>query len=613
MSTEAARIEHWRAAGLRAELQRLREAMASSQTLSKARCSEVKKAASDWVKQHQQDLQLLPQVVQEHTDRLVAAGLLERTATGGVGVLEWRLVAAGLWGTQRAGERALLQEVIAWADSLLGLPQPAAQMTAEEMTRIAREAADAAVAGVRSTVDELSAFVRSHLAGSGAGGSAGGGSSGQPPHPLEVEFGAALVNSIATSCDWTQEQCVRACGQLIQEAAGLRAELSALRDKHEFGKSPMRELEPHRFPLLVHRHPRLGSEECDLDELPAGEEASIESWRVRVHTLRARVAGYQAFVKLHRPAVLISDVMKNEFFKKRKRVTFDDVDEDEAARRPAGGRGTDQLPVLDAARRAQLAEMGAPCRTVSDDTLARALRGELAPEDITRPPGEPQSLAGLVSKGPLQGVNLLVTAPRRLQPLEEGRISWGEHGGFTVQPKAPKCKSMEEWARGFMNIICTAPETERETLLDFLEWGKTIHAEFGFHHFTEFYEHLVRRVQRAGTSISLNDYDTVWRVYSKQFDVRPKKNAGKWSQYNRTGGAAVDQGGDGGKGGRGGKGKGGKGKGGKGGKGAIRDACYPHNQGTCDRGADCRFRHICSVCGSADHVRAAAACPGAPP
>ncbi|KAK3288007.1 hypothetical protein CYMTET_4513 [Cymbomonas tetramitiformis] len=490
MSTEAARIEHWRAAGLRAELQRLREAMASSQTLSKARCSEVKKAASDWVKQYQQDLQLLPQVVQEHTDRLVAAGLLERTATGGVGVLEWRLVAAGLWGTQRAGERALLQEVIAWADSLLGLPQPAAKMTAEEMTRIAREAADAAVAGVRSTVDELSAFVRSHLAGSGAGGSAGGGSSGQPPHPLEVEFGAALVNSIATSCDWTQEQCVRACGQLIQEAAGLRAGLSALRDKHDFGKSPMRELEPHRFPLLVHRHPRLASEECDLDELPAGEEASIESWRVRVHTLRARVAGYQAFVKLHRPAVLISDVMKNEFFKKRKRVTFDDVDEDEAARRPAGGRGTDQLPVLDAARRAQLAEMGAPCCTVSDDTLARALRGELAPEDITRPPGEPQFLAGLVSKGPLQGVNLLVTAPRRLQPLEEGRISWGEHGGFTVQPKAPKCKSMEEWARGFMNIICTAPETERETMLDFLEWGKTIHAEFGFHHFTEFYEHL---------------------------------------------------------------------------------------------------------------------------
>ncbi|KAK3240388.1 hypothetical protein CYMTET_49750 [Cymbomonas tetramitiformis] len=580
MSTEAAKVEHWRGAGLRTELQQLREAMASSQTLSKAKCSEIKKAASDWVKGHQPDLQLLPQAVQEHTDRVVAAGLLEKTATGDVGVLEWKLVAAGLWGAQRAGERALLQEVIAWVDSLLGLPPPAVPLTAEEMTRIAREAADAAVAGVRSTVDELSAFVRSHLAGSGAGGGAGAGSSGQPSHPLEAEFGAALAKSIATSCNWTQDQCVRACGQLIQAAASLRAELSALKDKHEFGKSPMRELEAHRFPVLVHRHPRLASEECDLDELPAGEEASDDSWRVRVHTLRSRVAGYQAFVKLHRPAVLISDVMRDEFFKNRKRVTFEDADEEEAARRPAGGRGTEQLPVLDAAWRAQLAAMGAPCRTVSDDTLARALRGELAPEDITRPPGESQSLAGLVSKGPLQGVNLLmVTAPRRLQPLEEGRISWGEHGGFTVQPKAPKCKTMEEWARRFMNIICEAPETERETMLDFLEWGETTHAEFGFHHFTEFYEHLVRRVQRAGTSISLNDYDTVWRIYSKQFDVRPKKKADKWSQYVRTGGAAVDHGGDGGRGGKGGKGKGGKGKG-KGGKGAIRDACYPHNQGS---------------------------------
>eukprot|EP00854_Cymbomonas_tetramitiformis_P009832 gene9832-11645_t len=94
MSTEAAKVEHWRGAGLRTELQQLREAMASSQTLSKAKCSEIKKAASDWVKGHQPDLQLLPQAVQEHTDRVVAAGLLEKTATGDVGVLEWKLVAA---------------------------------------------------------------------------------------------------------------------------------------------------------------------------------------------------------------------------------------------------------------------------------------------------------------------------------------------------------------------------------------------------------------------------------------------------------------------------------------------------------------------------------------
>ncbi|KAK3251330.1 hypothetical protein CYMTET_39349 [Cymbomonas tetramitiformis] len=157
---------------------------------------------------------------------------------------------------------------------------------------------------------------------------------------------------------------------------------------------------------------------------------------------------------------------------KRKRVGFGDEDEEAAPRRPSGGTGVAQLPVLDAARRAELAAMGETCRTVSDETLARALRGELAPEDITRPSGEQRSLAGVVTKGPLQGVNLLVSAPRRLQPLEEARISWGQHGGFTVESKAPKCKTMAEWTRGFMTVICEAPDAERESLMDFLEWAK---------------------------------------------------------------------------------------------------------------------------------------------
>ncbi|KAK3237136.1 hypothetical protein CYMTET_52765 [Cymbomonas tetramitiformis] len=159
-----------------------------------------------------------------------------------------------------------------------------------------------------------------------------------------------------------------------------------------------------------------------------------------------------------------------------------------------------------------------------------------------------------------------------------------------------------------MRVICEAPDTERETLLDFLVWAKTIHQEFGFHHFTEFYEHLVRRVRRSWSSIGLNDYDTVWRVYAKQFDVRPTKKPDKWSNYRRQDTTKGEQAGGEGKGGKVDKGKG-KGKG-KGGKGTIRDARYPHNHGTCERGADCKFRHVCSVCGAADHVRAAAAYPG---
>eukprot|EP00854_Cymbomonas_tetramitiformis_P007899 gene7899-biopygen7974 len=331
-----------------------------------------------------------------------------------------------------------------------------------------------------------------------------------------------------------------AVGTCLRQTA-LKPELTALRGLHAYGKQPMRELETHRFPVLVHAMPQLAADECDSEELPAGHEASDKDWRVQVHTLCIRVAEFQACVKSHRPALPISDVMRDESFKRRTRSAL--------------------LPSLDAARRAQLAAMGEPFKTVDDETLSRALRGEIMPEGIARPSGAGATSVGVVERGPLHGVSLLVSAPRRLQPLEEGRISWGEHGGFTVEPKAPKCKTMVEWSRGFLRVVREAPEPEREGLLDFLEWGKTIAEEFSFHHFTEFYEHLVRKDQRAGSSVSINEYDAVWRVYAKQYGVRlrrPKPH--RWNKYLRDKDRSATTGG--------GKGqKGGNGKGGKGGKG----------------------------------------------
>ncbi|KAK3233151.1 hypothetical protein CYMTET_56539 [Cymbomonas tetramitiformis] len=79
---------------------------------------------------------------------------------------------------------------------------------------------------------------------------------------------------------------------------------------------------------------------------------------------------------------------------------------------------------------------------------------------------------------------------------------------------------MVEWSRGFMRIVCAAPESEREDLLDFLEWAKSIAAEFSFYHFTEFYEHFVWRVQRSEKGITLTEYDAVWRVYARTYNVR---------------------------------------------------------------------------------------------
>ncbi|KAK3232623.1 hypothetical protein CYMTET_57039 [Cymbomonas tetramitiformis] len=174
----------------------------------------------------------------------------------------------------------------------------------------------------------------------------------------------------------------------------------------------MKALEAKAFPAMVYALPELAAEECELDELPAGKETKQEHWRAFVHLL-------QAFERV--PA-------------------FRQVE------------GSALLPPLDAARREQLAALGSSFRTVNEDHLARALRGELAPEDIVRPPNAGAPSTAIPARGPLAGVNLLVQPVQRLQQEDEGRIKWKD-GDLTVVPKTKKCKDMDEWERGFFRII----------------------------------------------------------------------------------------------------------------------------------------------------------------
>ncbi|KAK3268093.1 hypothetical protein CYMTET_23382 [Cymbomonas tetramitiformis] len=127
-----------------------------------------------------------------------------------------------------------------------------------------------------------------------------------------------------------------AVGTCLRQTA-LKPELTALRGLHAYGKQPMRELETHRFPVLVHAMPQLAADECDSEELPAGHEASDKDWRVQVHTLCIRVAEFQACVKSHRPALPISDVMRDESFKRRTRSVHFEDDEEETAREATRG------------------------------------------------------------------------------------------------------------------------------------------------------------------------------------------------------------------------------------------------------------------------------------
>ncbi|KAK3267852.1 hypothetical protein CYMTET_23616 [Cymbomonas tetramitiformis] len=483
--------------------------------------------------------------VQQHTDVLLEAALLSLDSSGAFSVGLWPAL-SGTWASRKGAEFEKFHQVTTWAQAMLQLAVPILRpgqlfRLLVDQHQVRREQARAqlhlpallgrvapvALLGRPGSQDGwghgrsghrdcrngghypcgsgISGRVRgSHCFGFGPNARCFGyalsdfGGAGLAPAgaalvsdgtvPPEAELLAqALHDSLATTEGWDMAKCAQACADLVHEAAKLRSQLTLLKGIHPFGKLPMKALEVNAFPAMVYALPELPEEECELDELPTGKEATVEHWRAFVHILQARVGEFQRFVKSKVPSFPLTDVMPATFFKKRKRVTFDG--EEEEARAAGGGSGL--LPPLDAARREHLAALGSTFKTVNEEQLVRALRGELAPEEMVRPPGAGAPSTAIPSRGPLAGVNLLVAPVQHLQQEDEG-IKWKD-GDLTVVPKSRKCKDMAEWERGFLRIMCEAPAEARDDLVDFVEWAKSIAADYNFFHFFEFYEHLIRQ------------------------------------------------------------------------------------------------------------------------
>ncbi|KAK3270177.1 hypothetical protein CYMTET_21411 [Cymbomonas tetramitiformis] len=117
------------------------------------------------------------------------------------------------------------------------------------------------------------------------------------------------------------------------------------------------------------------------------------------------------------------ELLSRNFSNKRKRVSF--------ASGSGDGDPDQDLLALNPQQRQELATLGSAFCKVNDERLAKALRRELAPEDIAKPPGAKAQPAtdAVMQTGPLFGVSLLVSPPQRRQPLEEGRIGGGPWRG----------------------------------------------------------------------------------------------------------------------------------------------------------------------------------------
>ncbi|KAK3238425.1 hypothetical protein CYMTET_51559 [Cymbomonas tetramitiformis] len=535
MATSASGLAVWTAPGMKVQLQKL---LKLSELAVRTRVSTWQKQRDQimaWVAEHVSELREIPAEVEALTEGLIEAELFTVDVAGALVPGPWP-VSAGAWAVRKGIEAEKFGAVSEWARSILalrvsvptiaapgavaggagasgsggaapsgvltaptaaaggsGADAPAGRPQARGTHAMDPQSIAAAIAAaVGAKLDALGERLATLEAQRSATGGAPTVLSGTEPAEAK-ELRCAIRDSVATVEDWDVPRCVQACADLVHEAAKLRPQLTALRGVHPFGKAPMHTLEAHAFDPLAYILPELRAEECELDELPPGSEATLEHWRAFVHLLQARLGEFQRFVKSQVPTFPILDVMVASFFRKRKRVTFES--EEEEARAAGGGHGA--LPPLDAARRDRLATLGAGFRTVNEEQLARARRGELAPEDVVRPPVQ------------------------RLQQEDEGRLKLKD-GELTMVAKKKKCKDFAEWERGFLRILCEAPAEARDDLMDFVEWARTIAAEFSFYRFNEFYEHLVRQVQRSATGISLDGYDRVWRVYKQTTGLKEK-------------------------------------------------------------------------------------------
>ncbi|KAK3259665.1 hypothetical protein CYMTET_31349 [Cymbomonas tetramitiformis] len=410
-----------------------------------------------WMRDRQADLQMLPEAVREPTETLLSSGLLVVHPSGAIVVGPWP-VEAGTWSLRKQAEMDKFREVTAWVKALMVLVAPSPSLgkntgaaggvagtvgvsaVAATGLFVAAGASARALAGVSSAIG---------VRGSGGGvAAATAGASGTP------SIGTASNATAAAPAVMTPEEIATIVATAVSvkmtefsdrlTSLEARGSASAGATSLSGGSAPVK---AEIFAQAL-RDSLATTEDWDVDKEGGGRGA--------LEGVRASAAGEGG---------RISEVRE--------------VGGKEEEAWAAGGGGA-SLPPLDAARRAQLAVLGGGFKTVNDEQLARALRGELLPEDIARPPSAAALPTAVASRGALAGVNLLVTPVQRLQQAEEGRLGWGKDGEFTVVPRTRKCKSMEEWARGFMRIICEAPAEEREDLADFLEWGKLIAAEYSF-------------------------------------------------------------------------------------------------------------------------------------
>ncbi|KAK3238024.1 hypothetical protein CYMTET_51934 [Cymbomonas tetramitiformis] len=309
-------------------------------------------------------------------------------------------------------------------------------------------------------------------------------------------------------------------------------------------------LEAHDFPELTWSRPMLEDEGCDIDELSAGEEASLEDRCVLVHLLRERVTAMQEFVRGKEPGATFEDVMDGRL-----------VCEEETSFALASG-----------SNQAATCRPGGPDRRGGRGggahTWARGGRALGPGFESVQYPG--QSLDTQSSK-PVLG--------------EDGRSLQRESAN-----KRTRCSTLPEWERGFCFVLRKVKsERQHRLMVYFKDWFQYRAMEYGVVNLIKFYEFLILQMEEdPSVTFERRCYAELFEDYTREQQLRQVKAPRPWTEdRNQRGGK--DKSGKGAKarnnppnpprdaGGKGGKGGKGKGRG-----GAelphYRRACTLHNR-----------------------------------
>ncbi|KAK3256007.1 hypothetical protein CYMTET_34836 [Cymbomonas tetramitiformis] len=248
---------------------------------------------------------------------------------------------------------------------------------------------------------------------------------------------------------WTWSECARVITEIKVAAARQAAGLA--RVKHAFGRHPAGRVEPWEFELVEDRFPACKQEQCGPEELH-------ENRKVRTKHLYAYIdLALQEPASMQRALAGVPGIAQPLFDEEwamaaatsRKRRTV---------RQPSGSDGEDSEGE-ERKRAATKARFGS-LRTATDEELRRALDGNLAVKDITRPPGEIAAPAGpiLPAGGALRGMDIRVSRPGG--DYEEGGAEWrlDSKRGIVLEAKAKHCRTFDEWDEKFTVLMCKAPE-----------------------------------------------------------------------------------------------------------------------------------------------------------